>query len=80
MDRSISLRLGQSGRSYLNQAFPCETVVLIPLLLESGRMVRVNLLIDAGLLEGIDQEADRRKLSRSKFMASAARDKIEAQR
>ncbi|MEJ0092794.1 MAG: type II toxin-antitoxin system HicB family antitoxin [Methylocella sp.] len=54
--------------------------VLIPLLLESGRLVKVNLMIDAGLLETIDQEAARRKLSRSKFMASAARDKIEAQR
>lgn len=53
-----------------------ETTVLIPLLLDSGRTVRANISIDAGLLEAIDTEATRRGLSRSAFLASAARDKI----
>ena len=55
---------------------PGETTVMIPLVLDSGRTVRANVSIDAGLLEAIDTEAARRGLSRSAFLASAARDKI----
>ena len=53
-----------------------EHTVLIPLLLDSGRTVRANLTFDAGLLAAIDSEAARRGLTRSAFLASAARDKI----
>lgn len=56
---------------------PGETTVMIPLLMDSGRTVRANLTFDAGLLEAIDVEAERRGLTRSAFLASAARDKIE---
>ena len=52
--------------------------VLIPLLLDSGRTVRANLTFDAGLLAAIDQEAKLRGLTRSAFLASAAREKIGA--
>lgn len=54
------------------------TTVLIPLLLDSGRTVRANLTFDAGLLAAIDQAAKLRGLTRSAFLASAARDKIGA--
>jgi predicted RNase H-like HicB family nuclease len=57
-----------------------ESAVLIPLLLDSGRTQRANLTFDAGLLAAIDAEARRRGLTRSAFLASAAREKIEAQR
>ena len=57
-----------------------EAAVLIPLLLDSGRTVRANLTLDAGLLAAIDEEASLRGLTRSAFMASAAREKIEARR
>jgi hypothetical protein len=57
---------------------PGETTVLIPLLLDSGRVVRANLTFDAGLLESIDAAAKTRGLTRSAFLASAAREKIEA--
>jgi hypothetical protein len=57
---------------------PGETTVLIPLLLDSGRVVRANLTFDAGLLESIDAAAKNRGLTRSAFLASAAREKIEA--
>lgn len=53
-----------------------ELLVQIPLLLDSGRTVRANLTMDAGLLAAIDDEAARRGLTRSAFLASAARDKI----
>ncbi|WP_442581050.1 type II toxin-antitoxin system HicB family antitoxin [Mesorhizobium sp. ASY16-5R] len=57
-----------------------ESAVLIPLLLDSGRPVRANLSLDSGLLAAIDEEARRRGLTRSAFLASAAREKIEGHR
>ncbi len=57
-----------------------ETTVLIPLLLDAGRSVRANVTFDAGLLSEIDQAAKSRALTRSAFLASAAREKIEARR
>lgn len=57
-----------------------EVAVLIPLLLDSGRTVRANVTFDAGLLEAIDQAAGQRGLTRSAFLAGAAREKIEARR
>jgi hypothetical protein len=53
-----------------------ESAVLIPLMLDCGRTVRANVMFDAGLLEAIDAEAARRGLTRSAFLASAAREKI----
>jgi len=56
-----------------------EVAVMIPLLLDSGRPVRANLSLDAALLEAIDAAARSRGLTRSGFIASAARDKIMAE-
>jgi predicted RNase H-like HicB family nuclease len=56
-----------------------ETAVMIPLLLDSGRPVRANLSLDAALLEAIDDAARARGLTRSAFIASAAREKIMAE-
>ncbi|CCV04766.1 putative DNA-binding protein [Mesorhizobium metallidurans STM 2683] len=53
---------------------------VIPVLIDSGRPVRANLSLDAGLLAAIDEEASRRGLTRSAFIASAAREKIEGHR
>ena len=53
-----------------------ESLVMIPLLVDRSRPVRANISLDAGLLESIDQEAKRRGLTRSAFLASAAREKI----
>lgn len=53
-----------------------ETAVMIPLLLDSGRSVRANLSMDAALLSDIDAAAKARGLTRSAFIASAAREKI----
>ena len=43
-----------------------------------GPLCAGNLSIDAGLLEAIDAEAERRGLTRSSFLASAALDKLMA--
>jgi predicted RNase H-like HicB family nuclease len=49
-----------------------EAVVMIPLILDQGRPVKANISMDAGLLEAIDNEAERRGFTRSSFLASAA--------
>lgn len=51
--------------------------IVVPLLLDSGRPARANISIDRGLLEAIDEAAAERGLTRSAFLASAARDKIQ---
>ena len=53
-----------------------ETAVMVPVLLDQGRMVRANLSLDAGLLASIDEAARLRGLTRSAFVASAVREKI----
>ena len=55
-----------------------KSAVMIPLLVDSGRTVRANISLDAALLEAIDAAAKERGLSRSAFLASAAREKIMA--
>lgn len=51
-------------------------IATLPLLRESGKVVRANISMDAGLLETIDEAANRIGLTRSSFLASAAREKI----
>jgi predicted RNase H-like HicB family nuclease len=55
---------------------PGESVVLVPLVLDSGRTVRANLTMDGGLLEAIDQAAEQSGVTRSAFIATAAREKL----
>ncbi len=52
--------------------------VLIPLLLNRGSSRRVNISLGRGLLETIDDEARRRRVTRSAFLATAARREIES--
>jgi predicted RNase H-like HicB family nuclease len=51
----------------------------VPLVLDAARSVKANLSLDAGLLRAIDEAAQRRGLTRSAFLASAAREKIESE-
>jgi predicted RNase H-like HicB family nuclease len=52
------------------------TLALISVVLDSGRPAKANLSLDAGLLEAIDEAAAAKGLTRSAFLASAAREKI----
>jgi predicted RNase H-like HicB family nuclease len=54
-------------------------LAIVPLVVETGRPVKANLSLDAGLLAAIDEAAAARGLTRSAFLASAARDKIRAE-
>ncbi len=53
-----------------------EATAIIPVVLDEGRTVRANLTFDAGLLAAIDAEAARCGLTRSAFLASAARKRL----
>ena len=57
-----------------------EAAVLIGVWLDEGRTVRANVTFDAALLGAIDTAAKERGLTRSAFLASAAREKIDARR
>jgi predicted RNase H-like HicB family nuclease len=48
----------------------------IPLLADAGRTVRINISLDKGLVDQIDSAAAARGLTRSAFLAQAAREKI----
>ncbi len=63
----------------LAEDIPAATLGIVPLLLDSGRSVRVNVSLDAAMLAEIDAAARVRGLTRSAFLISAARDKIEAE-
>ncbi len=51
----------------------------VPLRLDSGRPVRVDVALDAGALAGIDSAARARGRTRSACLVSAARDEIQAE-
>ena len=51
--------------------------VMIPVLIDSGRPAKANLSLDSGLLEAIDDAARASGLTRSSFIATAVREKIE---
>ena len=48
----------------------------VPVLVDSGRPAKANLSLDSGLLAAIDAAAAARGVTRSAFLASAARNKI----
>lgn len=53
-------------------------LVMVPLLLDTGRPAKANISMDSGLLADIDEAARRMGVTRSAFLAAAARDKIKA--
>lgn len=54
-------------------------LAIVPLVLDVARPAKANLSLDAGLLAAIDEAAAARGLTRSAFLASAAREKIAAE-
>ena len=48
----------------------------VPLLADAGRTVRINISLDKALVDQIDTAATARGLTRSAFLAQAAREKI----
>jgi predicted RNase H-like HicB family nuclease len=52
-------------------------LIAVPRVTRSNRSVRINVSLDRGTLEAIDLAAAARKLTRSAFIAEAARNEIE---
>ncbi|KKC27143.1 type II toxin-antitoxin system HicB family antitoxin [Sphingomonas sp. SRS2] len=52
-------------------------LIAVPRMTVSGKVTRVNLSMDAGTLAAIDAAAGARKLTRSAFLAEAARNEIQ---
>jgi predicted RNase H-like HicB family nuclease len=51
-------------------------LLVVPLLADAGRTVRINVSLDKGLVDQIDAAASARGVTRSAFLAQAAREKI----
>jgi predicted RNase H-like HicB family nuclease len=51
-------------------------VTLVPLVRDLGSTTRINVSLDFGLLQAIDDEARQRKQTRSAFIASAVRKEL----
>jgi predicted RNase H-like HicB family nuclease len=52
-------------------------LIAVPRMTTSGKLTRVNLSLDMGTLAAIDAAAKARKLTRSSFLAEAARNEIQ---
>lgn len=55
-------------------------LLAVPLITTASRQVRVNISLDAGMLEAIDIAAAARKLTRSAFVIESARNEIRGRR
>ncbi|WP_242140847.1 type II toxin-antitoxin system HicB family antitoxin [Sphingomonas sp. TREG-RG-20F-R18-01] len=55
-------------------------ILAVPFIRNTGKLARVNLSLDHGMLDAIDKAANARSLTRSAFMAQAARNEIECRR
>jgi predicted RNase H-like HicB family nuclease len=51
-------------------------LIAVPLVQNDTRVVSANISLERGMLKAIDQAAKRRKLTRSAFLAQAARNEI----
>ena len=54
------------------------SLILVPLITLTGRTVKANLTMDAGLLQAIDATAKARGMTRSAFIADAVRREVSA--
>jgi predicted RNase H-like HicB family nuclease len=52
-------------------------IVAVPRIKRTGKQVRANISLDRGMLDAIDRAAAERHLTRSAFLADAARNEIE---
>jgi predicted RNase H-like HicB family nuclease len=55
-------------------------LIAVPHIRRTGRQVRANISLDRGMLDAIDRAAAERHLTRSAFLADAARNEIEHRR
>ena len=73
LPKARSLKELQKDASLREDFEEADAVMLLPALVPAGRTLRVNLTIDENTLDLIDRSAADRKLTRSAFIAEAAR-------
>jgi len=74
--RSIPKPRKEDDRELKAEINDCFSMAMLWLAMDGGRSRRINVTMEAWLLEAVDEAAKTRGLTRSAFMASAARDKI----
>ncbi|MBO9375956.1 CopG family transcriptional regulator [Sphingomonas histidinilytica] len=70
---SVTAIREQAAKDLAEGAF----LIAVPRMTTSGKLTRVNLSLDMGTLAAIDMAARDRKLTRSAFLAEAARNEIQ---
>ena len=86
---SEALELWFEGKSLIKPSDPSDIIVQVhealeggafligvPFVRNTGKVVRVNVSIDQGVLDAIDQASKERGLTRSSFLAQASRNEI----
>lgn len=73
----VASRLDQIRESSAGDLLDGAFIVAVPLIRRTGRQVRANISLDRGMLDAIDRAAAERNLTRSAFLADAARNEIE---
>jgi predicted RNase H-like HicB family nuclease len=71
------IRLDQIRVMVADQLAAGAFIVAVPRIRQTGRLVRANISLDRGMLDAIDKAAAERSLTRSAFLADAARKVIE---
>ena len=71
------MRLDQVRTCVADELADGAFIVAVPWISQTGRMVRANISLDRGMLDAIDRAAAERSLTRSAFLADAARQVIE---
>jgi predicted RNase H-like HicB family nuclease len=71
------MRLDQIRVMVADQLAAGAFIVAVPRIRQTGRLVRANISLDRGMLDAIDKAAAERSLTRSAFLADAARKVIE---
>ncbi|MCA0922986.1 type II toxin-antitoxin system HicB family antitoxin [Pseudooceanicola nanhaiensis] len=72
-----AMPLGTVREKYAEDTAEGAYLIMVPLIRRETKIVRANLSFERGLLEAIDEAADRAGLSRSAFLDLAARHMIE---
>ena len=73
LPKSRSLKALKKDPAFAEDFAEAEAIMLLPALVTAGRTKRINITLDENTLDLIDQSAADRKLTRSAFIAEAAR-------
>ena len=73
----VPMRLDQVRAAVAADLAEGAFLIAVPRIRRMGKQVRANISLDRGMLDAIDRAASERSLTRSAFLADAARNEIE---